>query len=387
MEAPDQPALIDQLHSLGHVPLRVEEVARSPFVALAGGALLPAHRLRLRTLGLVTGQLATLLRAGVPLDEALHIIEELVDAGFERACIGALLEKISAGATVADAMAAQAHVFPEYCISIVRAGEASANLDAALERIADFVDRSRATRAHITSALLYPVIVALACIASLAIVLLVVLPQFRPLFIQAGDSLPLSTRYLMDLSTALSNYWWLALPILLAGAAAIVWHLRRPQSRLAWRRRLLRAPVIGDLLCRIEVARFSRTLGTLLKNGVSLLSALAVTRDAMTGTTLAEATDVIIDLAKGGKGLAQPMQATGAFPAVAVYLVRIGEESGRHDEMLLKIADLFESETRRSLDRLLALVAPTVTVLLGVVVATVFMSLMSAVLSVYNLAM
>jgi general secretion pathway protein F len=387
MEAPDRPALVDRLHALGHVPLRVEEVTPSPLATLIARGLLPARRLSSRSLGLLTGQLATLLRAGLPLDEALGILEEMVEDRFEKTCIRNLIENISAGGTVAAAMAAQGNVFPEYCVSMVRAGEASANLGAALERLADFVERARVMRAYIISALIYPTIIAVACLASIVIVLLFVVPQFRPLFEQAGDTLPLSAKYLLELSTALSNYWWLEAAILLGVVGLISWHLKKPKSRLVWRRRMLRAPIIGELVRKVEVARFSRTLGTLLKNGVPILAALAVTRDTMADTTLAEAVEKIIDFAKTGKGLAQPMRETRAFPAFSVHLVRIGEESGRHDEMLLKIADIFEMETRHSLDRLLALIAPAVTIVLGLVVALVFMTLMTALLSVYDLAL
>ena len=386
MEAPDRPTLIDRLHALGHVPLRVEEITPSPLASLFAGALLPRRRMRPRSLALVTGQLATLLRAGLPLDDALAIIEELIDDRFEKACIRKLIERISAGGTFADAMAAQPGVFPEYCVSMVRAGEAGASLDAALERLADFVERSQATRAYITSALIYPAIVAIACIASIAVVLIFVVPQFRPLFEQSGDALPLSAKYLLGLSAAVSRYWWLEVPTLLLGIAVVCWHFKKPNRRIAWRRRLLKAPLIGELVRKAEVARFGRTLGTLLRNGVPLLTALAITRDTMTNTTLAGAVATLIELAQTGKGLADPMRETGVFPALAVHLIRIGEESGRHDEMLVKIAEIFEMETRRSLDRLLALIAPAVIIVLGLVVAAVFMSIMTALLSVYDLA-
>lgn len=386
MEAADRPALIDRLHALGHVPLRVDEITRSPLAALFAGAL-PARRLAPRSLALVTGQLATLLRAGLALDEALSIIEELIEDRFEKSCIRGLIEKISAGGTIADAMAAQRNAFPQYCVSMVRAGEAGANLDTVLERLADFVERSQATRAYIISALIYPAIVAVACLASIAIMLLFVVPRFRPLFEQAGDSLPLSAKYLMDLSDKLSAYWWLEVSILLLGIGLISWHFKKPRTRIAWRRRMLKLPLVGELVRKIEVARFSRTLGTLMKNGVPLLNALAITRETMTNATVAEAVETIMDRAKTGKGLAEPMRETGAFPSLAVHLVRIGEESGRQDEMLVKIAEIFETETRRSLDRLLSLIAPAVTIVLGLVVAGVFMSMMTALLSVYELTL
>jgi general secretion pathway protein F len=387
MEAVDRPALIDRLHALGQVPLRVEAVTPSPLASWLARGLLPTRSMRPRSLALITGQLATLLRAGLPLDEALTILEELVQEDSARKSIRDLIEKVSAGGTLADAMAGQHGVFPEYCVSMVRAGEAAAALDAALERLADFVQRSQAMRAYIISALIYPLIVAAACVASIAVVLLFVVPRFRPLLEQAGESMPSSARYLLDLSDVITGYWWLGPPILLLGSALIYWHFNNPKSRIAWRMRILKLPLIGELLRKVEVARFSRTLGTLLKNGVSLLTALSITDDMMRNTSLHKAIETIMDLAKAGKGLAQPMRETRAFPALAVHLIRIAEENGRYDEMLVKIADIFEADTRRSLDRLLALIAPAVTVLLGVIVAGILMSMISALLSVYDLTM
>jgi len=387
MEAPDRPALIDRLHATGHVPLRVVEVRRTEFGARFTAFLRPPRRMTARSLALIASQLATLLRAGLALDEALGILEELVEDRFEKACLRGLIDRISAGSTVAEAMAAQRNVFPDYAISVVHAGESSANLDAALERLADFVERSRATRAYVTSALIYPAIVASACVISIVILLLYVVPRFRPLFQQAKGSLPLSAQYLMALSDAVRAYWWLEIVLLGVGGAATYWYLREPGHRIAWRRRSLRLPLVGELIRKIDVSQFARTLGTLLQNGVPLLTALAITRDTMRHSILGEAIDALIERAKAGKGLAQPMRQTGSFPALAVHLVRIGEESGRQDEMLVKTADIFESETRRTLDRLLALIAPAVTIVLGVIVAGVFMTMLSALLTVYDLTM
>jgi general secretion pathway protein F len=146
-------------------------------------------------------------------------------------------------------------------------------------------------------------------------------------------------------------------------------------------------PLIGQLIVKIEVARFSRTLGTLLRNGVSLLNALSITRETMRNRIFAEAMTTIIDRTETGKGLAEPLQRTGVFPPLAVHLVRVGEESGRQEEMLFKIADIFEADTRRSIDRLLSLLAPALTVVLGLIVAGVIGTILTAVLSVYDLTM
>lgn len=386
MEAPDPRALVDRLHALGQVPLHIEPVGTSLLSRARRSELLPARRIRPRSLALITGQLGLLLRAGLPLDEALRTLEGVMAGDFEKRCIGRLVERISGGAGLADAMAAQGSAFPEFCVSVVRAGEASASLDTVLERLTDFIERAEATREHLKSALIYPAIVALACCVSIGVLLLIVVPQLRPLFEESGQQLPLSARYLMALSEMLRNYWWTGIAGLLLLTALGLWYGRRPAVRV-WRdNHILVLPLVGDLTRKIEAARFCRILGTLLRNGVPLLAALSITRSTASNAAIRKAIGAVIESVTVGRGLAEPLRQTGVFPQLAVQLVRIGEETACQEEMLAKIADLLEVDTRRRIDRLLTLVTPAVTILLGLIIAGVTMSIMNALLSVYNLA-
>ena len=230
----------------------------------------------------MSSQLATLLKAGLVLDDALGILEELVENEREKASIRTLIEAISSGKTLAEALAAQKRIFPDYFVNLVRAGEAGGNLDLVFDRIAEFIARRQAAREHVKSAMLYPIIVAIACCVSITILLVVVVPQFQPLFEQSAktDTLPLSTQWLMALSNGLRGYWWLGLMIVTGAVLTGHWQVKSPKSRLRWQRRILNVPLVGALVQKIEVARFSRTLGTLLKSEVPLLTALAITRDS-----------------------------------------------------------------------------------------------------------
>lgn len=386
MEAADARALVDRLHALDQIPLRVEPLGRSPAARWLSAELRPARRIAPRALSLIAGQLALLLRAGLPLDEALRTLEGIIAGKFEKRCIGRLIEQISAGAGLADAMASQGPAFSELCISMVRAGEASATLDTVLERLADYISRAEAAKEHVKSALIYPALVTVACAASVAVLLLVVVPQLRPLFTEGGQKLPASAAYLLAVSDFSRQFWWAIIAVPILAVALAVWYGRRPAAR-EWRdRQILRIPLFGDLTRKVETARFCLILGTLLKNGVPLLGALAIARTTVGNAVIRQAIATIIERAAVGRGLAEPLRQTRVFPQLAVQLVRIGEESACQDEMLVKAADLLEVESRRTIDRMLTMITPAVTIFLGLIVAGVTMSIMSALLSVYDLA-
>jgi general secretion pathway protein F len=256
-----------------------------------------------------------------------------------------------------------------------------------LARLAEYLERSQATKEHIKSALLYPIIVTLTCFASIAVLFTFVIPRFRPVFEEAGDALPLAARGLLAASDIVQDFWWLAF-VLPAVIAFFIWRqLKNPTSRARLDRLTLKLPIAGKLIGQVEVVRFSRTLGTLLKNGVSMMTALAITRETIGNRVFHDAVTRIIDRVKTGKGLAEPFAQSKVFPALATHLIRVGEESGHQDDMLLKISDIFEGETRRSLDRILTLLGPAITIFLGLIVAGVISSILTAILSVYDLAL
>lgn len=386
IEAASRSAVVDRLHAEGRIPLRIDEIGLLSLAHVDLAELF--HRtMPPKTLALITSQLATLLQAGLALDEALGILEGLVERRREKDCLRALRERISGGAALADAMAAQPSVFPDFYISMVRAGEAGASLELVLARLAEFLERSQAAKEHVKSALLYPLIVTLTCIASIVVLFAFVIPRFRPVFEEAGNALPFAARSLLAASDIVQEFWWLGILVPTVLAYLLYRQMRNPASRARWDRLVLRLPVAGRLVGAVETVRFARTLGTLLRNGVSLMTALAITRETIGNRVFHDAVGRVIERVKTGKGLAAPVEQSKVFPSLAVHLIRVGEESGHQDEMLLKIADIFETETRRSLERMMTLLGPTVTIVLGVIVAGVISSILTAVLSVYDLAM
>jgi general secretion pathway protein F len=386
IEASSQSAVVDHLRAAGQMPLSIEEMGTFPSISGVELAALFRRRMPRQTLTLITGQLATLLQAGLALDEALESLADLVERRSERGCVRAVRDRVSGGASLADAMGVQPEVFPDFYVSMVRAGEAGGSLETVLERLADFLERSDAAREHIKSALIYPLFLAFTCIASIIVLFTFVVPRFRPVFAEAGGALPLAARILLRASEIFQNFWWLAIVLPVGLAFLLRLQFKRSASRARWDRLVLRLPVAGALIGQVEVVRFSRTLGTLLKNGVSMMTALAITHETVSNRVFHEAVTRIIERVRIGRGLAEPFAEAQIFPRIAVQLVRVGEESGRQEEMLLKIADILEGETRRNLDRVLALIGPAVMIGLGVVVAGVISTILTAILSVYGLA-
>lgn len=386
MAAPSRADLVARLQQTGHVPIRAQELAPGGAGGFGLAALTGPRPPRRGTLVLFTRQMATLLRAGLPVDRALRIVSGLIADPAQCRFLEDLLAAVEGGRSLADAMAARPGAFPGFYVGMIRAGEAGGSLDLVLERLAGFVEQADESRQMVRSALLYPAIVGATSMISLGILFGYVIPQFRPLFDASTQAVPAVTRVVLAVSDAVRGWWWVAPPALLAAAVLIAWQSRRPGSRARRDRGLLRLPLVADLVRKIETARFCRTLGTLLRNGVPVLGALDITRQAAGNLAWAGALRGAIEHVKEGRDLAEPLARTGMFPRLAIQLLRVGDETGKPDAMLLKIADIYDQETRRTIARLLTLLAPAVTILLGLIIAAVMGSIMSAVMSTYSLA-
>jgi general secretion pathway protein F len=384
-DAADRQAVIDRLHAQGHVPIRAEPQVK----AAAGRRTLPrlfqARQVTRADLVLLTQELATLLGAGLPLDRGLGIVLELAEPGPLRELVEELRGKVQGGATLADAMQGFPELFPNFYIGMVRAGEAGGTLEVVLARLSETLERTQALHDNVRAALRYPALVVIMAGISIVVLMTAVIPEFRPLFEDSGAALPLSTQIIIGASDFFEAYWWAMTLGLLAAALALRQHNRSPAGRLRWDRWLAAAPLFGDLVRKIEVARFSRTLGTLLANGVSVLNALALTTETLDNRAIAEATARVQGRLAKGEGLAEPLMETGVFPGLALQLIRVGEETGKLDEMLLRIAAIYDDEVQRTIERMLSLLVPLVTLVLGVLIAAIIGSMMAAILSSYDL--
>jgi len=380
MEAGSVEEVIARLQDQGHTPLE----ARSAEGAATGSGLAGMFKRGPFTgdqLALFTHQLATLLGAGQPLDRALTILLDLPEGESAKKLIERVRDRVRGGATLSAAMDEEHGVFPRLYISLVRAGEAGGSLEETLRRLADYLERAQALRGSITNALIYPAFLMVGVLGSLVLLLAYVVPQFVPIFQDMQVPIPWITSAVLALGNLLADWWWLIAVLLIGGA--LVWRarLRDPAARLAWHTRVLGLRVIGPLLLKVETARIARTLGTLLRNGVPLLGALTIARQVTGNLALDAALGAAHEQVKGGAGLSLALGQSKLFPRLALQMVQVGEEAGQLDGMLLKVADTFELESRRSIDRLLAALVPTLTivmtVLVGIIMAAILLPLLS----------
>jgi len=373
------------LRAQGHYPLSLREVGADALRGMLGQELHFRRKPSLRILAALTQELAALLGAGLELDRALTILVKLSDIGALREPFLRVREKVRGGASLADAMAGDV-TFSKFYVGMVRAGEHGGSLEGTLKRLGDYLTRTLAVRESVTSALIYPLLLLVTAGMSIIIILVFVLPQFTPLFAEAGKELPLSTRVVMAIGDGLRDYWWLLLAFVAGVTVLVRAALSRPEIALRWDRWVLKTPVFGRLVTAIEAERLSRTLGTLLTNGVPLPAALELAKDAAQNRAVAKALGDTALSVRQGRSLALLLEQAKIFPSSMIDLVKIGEESGKLDAMLERQADMDEQRIRNTIDRLLAILVPALTVVLGMIVAALIASLLVAILSVNDLA-
>jgi general secretion pathway protein F len=355
----------------------------------AGGWLnleLGRHALRRGELAEIMRELASLLSAGQDLDRALKLITEEAPNRRAQAVLGRVRDAVRDGVPLAKALAREPASFPRLYIGLVRAGEAGGDLGGTTARLAELMERSRSLNAAVQSAMIYPGVLSVAAVGAITLLLTQVLPQFVPLFAENGIALPASTAFLLGLGQAVSAYGLYALTVSAALAAALFQALRRPLFRRRWDRLLLHLPLLGGLLREILAARFARTLGMLLVNGVPLLAALAIVQEVLGNKAAEAAVAAAAVSAKTGQGMSTALGAAGVLPARLIHLLRLGEETAQLGPLSIRAADMFEERTRLALQRMVALLVPAITILMGAAVAGIVSSLLLAMLSLNDIA-
>ncbi len=330
-----------------------------------------------------TRELAVMLSSGLPLDRSLTILEGLSDEGAVE-LIQHIRNEVRKGKSLAEAFSGRAEFSPFY-INMIRAGEASGTLEASLTRMSEYLERAKALRKMIASALTYPAILFSVAVLSLVFLLAYVVPSFADLFSDMGGELPAPTRIVMSMGDFMANWWWLVIGSLV-GLFYFVKHLLAQEDfRAAFDLRVLSWPIVGDLVRNLEITRFSRTLGVLLQGGVPLVAGLAIAQETVSNRTLRRELETAVVALKEGKSLSASLLAGQQFPDLALHMMQVGEETGDLEAMLLKVANLYEDEVGTVTQRLLALLEPILILSLGVLIAGIIVSILLGILGVNEL--
>jgi len=384
-DAKDEQALLLELQTQGLIPIRIDLAKDKTFL----GFKLKSVSLRLshKEIGMLTGELATLLESGLPLDRSLMILQQLTEENPKlNKLVANVLEKVKGGKSLADALERQGNVFSKFYLNMIRAGEMGGNLGGVLQRLGDYLERSQELKDTVKTALIYPAILLVMSLVSLFVMLTFVVPQFKEMFDSAGQSLPIPTQIVVGLAEFLQGYWWLLLILVLACVQFMKSQLSNPVSRKLWDRRFLSFPLFGDIVVNMETANFSRTFGTLLGNGVSILNSLGIVRETVTNGVLADLLSDAEEQLKQGRTMSEAMSKQNLFPKLAVQMIKMGEETGKLEEMLMRVAVIYDKQLKTTIQRMLALLEPALIISLGLMIAGIIVSILLAILSVNDLA-
>jgi general secretion pathway protein F len=333
-------------------------------------------RVSIQDVAVTTRQLATLLRAGVPLVESLSALIDQVDHQKLKAALTQTRDKVNEGTSLADALKAHPKIFEDLYVNMVAAGESSGTLDTVLERLAEHLDASASLRDKVFSALAYPAFMVVFGVAVIGLLMVVVVPKVTSIFEGFDATLPWYTRTLIFISNVISGYWWLL--FLIVGGC--IYAFRRwkatPAGRKSWDTKVLKLPLVGSLVLMVALARFSRTLSTLLGSGVPLLAALGITRNVLGNVELMRVVEEARGSIREGESIAAPLKRSGAFPPIVTQMIAIGERSGQLEQMLGHVAISYENQVDSRLATLTSLLGPAMIVVMGVIAGSIALSIL-----------
>ncbi len=391
-------AVLKQLREQGLTPLEINEGAanvaakgpgaRGPVAAMLAKPKSRVAKGPVKTSDVLalTSELSIMLRAGLALDNALRVLIDMSYKPSVAKLLQGVLDAVKGGTPLSRALTAHRELFGDFYINMIRSGEASGQMSAVLERLVEHMERQRALRESVVSATIYPAILLGVAVLSLVAMLGFVVPQFEKLFTDMGDALPLPTQWVMALGHAFKSYGLvIALVAFGAGSLLMRW-FRSPRGRQWWQAQLLKMPLVGRLALKYELTLFSRSLGTLLGNGVPMLTALHIATETVGNTVLQQALSSVAPIVKEGGKVVQAITSTGIFEPLAINLIRVGEETGRIGPMMLELAHILNREVEIGIKRLLTLVEPVLILVLGVLIAAIIVSILLGILSVNDLA-
>ena len=359
------------------IPLRIEEVKAGigkdsfSFKSAKGEVLV------------FTTELHTLLNAGLPLDRSLNILLGITRNKKMKNVIFDVLKSIREGGMFSDGLRKHPRVFSPLYINMVRAGELSGAMEMVLEKLIEFLESSEELKNHVFSAMIYPVILVVTGVLSIIVLVTFVLPKFTNIFADMGTELPFSTQMLVALSNFLLASWWIILLVIVAGSFLMKSYLKTEAGRYTFDK--LKLTLLGDVILKLETARFCRTLGALLRSGVPLLQAVRNSRDIIGNFVVSSSLDRVTKEIKEGKGIAKPLSDADIFPELAMSMIQVGEETGQLDGMLIKIADSYEKSLKISIKRFISIMEPSLIITMGLIVGFIVISLLMAIFSITDI--
>lgn len=342
-------------------------------------------RVSTKSLVIFTRQLSVLIAAGLPLVKALRTLYDQLEPGTFKDIIKNVAGEVEGGTNFSEALSRFPRLFPEFYVNMIKAGELGGMLEGILKRLSEFLDKSQKLRDKIKSALLYPAFVLLVAVLILIMLMVFVIPTFTNMFSELGAALPLPTKILIATSEIIRTAWYLIPLIPVAIILLYKLLIKSPSRRLVIDKFKLRIPVAGNLIHQVAVARFSRTLGTLLSSGVPILSALETVKDTIGNEFIGRAVLEVRDSIKEGESVSGPMDTSSAFPPLVVKMINIGEETGQLDKMLVQIADNFEEDVDVAITGLTSLLEPMLIVFMGLVVGFIVVSMFMPLFSLAKL--
>jgi general secretion pathway protein F len=376
IEAADEKSAIERLKNSGVIPLKVaapeEGIRKKITLRSSKGDILT-----------FTTELSALLSAGLPLDRSLNILSEISENKEMKNIIQSVLKSIREGTSFSEALQKHSKIFPKLYVNMIRAGEAGGVLDVVLEKLNEFLESTKALKDHIVSVMVYPIILSVTAGISIIILLTFVLPKFSTIFAELGGSLPLSTQILLTFSNTMKSYWWIVLSVIIAGWVIFRNYIKSDIGRYKWD--AFKLKVMGEVIKKLETARFCRTLGTLLKSGVPLLQALNNAKDVISNQVIASAIDAVPEGAKEGKGIAISLSNANVFPPLALSMIKVGEETGQLDNMLIKVASTYEKSLNVAIKRFVSLLEPAMILIMGLIIGFIVISMLMAIFSITEL--
>ncbi len=341
------------------------------------------RRQRLEELAILTRQFATLVDAGIPVVEALSALVDQAETPALETVLRQVREKVRGGSSLADALTEHEEYFNDLYVNMVRAGEASGNLDIALTRLASYAQRQYKLRGRVTAALAYPIIMCIVAVGVVVFLLLVVIPKVEEMLTDIGKPLPLPTWILVTVSGFIADFWWLGLALIVGGYVAFRFAVATDRGRLAYDDALLKIPIVGQLFRKQAVSRFAVTFSTLLASGIPVLQALSIVKRVVNNKVLENTIEEVHGRIMAGTDISTPIKKSGVFPPVVGYMIGIGEESGKLEQMLEKVAEAYDEELEVTTQKMTSLLEPIMILVLAAVVGFI---VLSAILPIMDIA-